>query len=64
MTVEVWESRRIDIGNKLGEASNRLDAEATHYKMIKAKLDAVELRCEELVKELQSLEDQKKDFRS
>ena len=52
MTIKVWESCRIDTGNKLGEASNWLDAEVTHYTVIKANLDAVELRCKELVKEL------------
>jgi len=39
MTIKVRESRLIEVGNKLEEASNLLDVEGTHYNMMKAKLE-------------------------
>jgi len=62
MTAEVQESRHIEVGSKLDEASNRLDAEDTCYNAMKAKLEQVESRLEELLKELQYLDDEKKDL--
>ncbi|KAJ8453327.1 hypothetical protein Cgig2_008211 [Carnegiea gigantea] len=62
MTTEVRESCRVEVDSKLNEASHRLDVESTRYNAHKAKLWQVELRCEELLKELQSLDDQKKGF--
>jgi len=60
MTFEVRESCRIEVGGKLDEAFNRLNAKGTCYNAMKAKLEQVESRCEELLKELQLLDDQRK----
>ena len=49
----------IEDASKIDEASNRLDAEGTRYNATKAKLERVELRCKELLKELQSLDNKK-----
>ena len=57
MTSEVRESRRIEVGGKLDKASNRLNAEGTRYNAMKAKLEQVESRDKELLKELQFLDD-------
>ena len=62
VTSEVRESRRIEVGGKLDEASNRLNAEGTRYNAMKAKLEQMESRREELLKELQFLDDQRKDL--
>ena len=62
MTSEVRQSRRIEVGSKLDEASNQFNAEDTRYNVVKAKLEKVESQHEELLKELQSLNDQKKDI--
>jgi len=62
MTSEVRESRRIEVGGKLDEASNRLNTEGTRYNAMKAKFEQVESRCKELLKELQFLDDQRKDL--
>ena len=61
MTIEVQESHRIEVGTKLNEASHYLDTESTCYSALKAKLGQVDSRCKELLKELQSLDDQSKD---
>jgi len=58
----VRENRRIEIGSKLDKASNWLNIEGIRYNVMKAKLEQVESRGEELLKELQSLYDQKKDL--
>jgi len=42
MTSKVQESHRIEIGRKLDEATNRLNAEDTRYNAMKAKLEQVE----------------------
>ncbi|KAJ8426509.1 hypothetical protein Cgig2_013192 [Carnegiea gigantea] len=62
MTIEVRESRRVEVGSKLDAASHQLDIEIAHYNALKAKLGEVDSRREELLKELQSLDDQKKDL--
>jgi len=62
MTFEVRESRQIEVGSKLDEASNRLNVEGIRYNAMKAKLEQVESQCEELLKELQFLDDQRKDL--
>ena len=62
MTFEVWDSRWIEVGSKLDEASNQLNAEGTSYSAMKAKLEQVESQHEELLKELQFLDDQRKDL--
>ncbi|KAJ8432645.1 LOW QUALITY PROTEIN: hypothetical protein Cgig2_011811 [Carnegiea gigantea] len=62
MTIEVRESRRVEVGSKLDAASYQLDTEIARYNALKAKLGEVDLRHEELLKELQSLNDQKKDL--
>ena len=62
ITFVVQESRRIEVGIKLDKASNWLNAKGTHYNVMKAKLDQVESHREELLKELQSLYDEKKDL--
>ncbi|KAJ8422461.1 hypothetical protein Cgig2_011973 [Carnegiea gigantea] len=62
MTVEVRESRRVEVGSKLDAASHQLDAEIARYNVLKAKLGEVDSRREEMLKELQSLDDQKKDL--
>ena len=46
---------------KLDKASQLLNVEGAHYEAIAAKLKQMESRCKELLKELQLLEDQKKD---
>ncbi|KAJ8434936.1 LOW QUALITY PROTEIN: hypothetical protein Cgig2_023933 [Carnegiea gigantea] len=53
---------RIEVQDKLDEASHRLNIEGAHYKTKTVELKQVELRCEKLLKELQLLEDQKKDL--
>ncbi|KAJ8420964.1 LOW QUALITY PROTEIN: hypothetical protein Cgig2_019213 [Carnegiea gigantea] len=55
-------SRRIEVRTELNEASYHLDTESTRYSALKAKLGQVYLRREELLKELQSLDDQRKDL--
>ncbi|KAJ8436100.1 hypothetical protein Cgig2_011922 [Carnegiea gigantea] len=62
MTIEVRESRRVEVGSKLDAASHQLDTEIARYNVLKAKLGEVDSRREELLKELQSLDDQKKDL--
>jgi len=62
MTSEVRGSCRIDVGSKLDEASNRLNTKGTRYNAMKAKLEQVESRREELLKELQFLDDQRRDL--
>ena len=62
MTIEVRESRRVEVGSKLDVASHQLDTEIVRYNALKAKLGEVDSRREELLKELQSLDDQKKDL--
>ena len=62
MTVEVRESRRVEVGSKLNTASHQLDTEVARHNVLKAKLGEVDSRREELLKELQSLDDQKKDL--
>ncbi|KAJ8420712.1 hypothetical protein Cgig2_006264 [Carnegiea gigantea] len=62
MTIEVQESRRIEVGTKLNEVSHHLDTESTRYSALKAKLGQVDSRCEELLKELQCLDNQRKDL--
>ncbi|KAJ8423647.1 hypothetical protein Cgig2_010634 [Carnegiea gigantea] len=62
ITTEVRGSRRIEVDGKLNKASHQLDTENTRYNALKAKLGQVEFRREELLKELQSLDDQKKDL--
>ncbi|KAJ8437337.1 hypothetical protein Cgig2_015068 [Carnegiea gigantea] len=64
MTIEVQESCRIEVDNKLNEASNWLDAESICYNALKAKLEQVESMCKKLLKKFQSLDDQKKDLTS
>ncbi|KAJ8435738.1 LOW QUALITY PROTEIN: hypothetical protein Cgig2_003160 [Carnegiea gigantea] len=49
---------------KLDEASGQLNIEGTHYEAKTTELKQVELRHEELLRELQLLEDQKKDLGS
>ena len=39
MTSEVWQSRRIEVGRKVDEDSNRLNVEGTRYYAMKAKLE-------------------------
>ncbi|KAJ8422372.1 hypothetical protein Cgig2_006442 [Carnegiea gigantea] len=51
-----------EVGSQLNDASHQLDAENTHYKELKAKLGQVASRIEELQKDLQSLDGQKKDL--
>ncbi|KAJ8438376.1 LOW QUALITY PROTEIN: hypothetical protein Cgig2_006294 [Carnegiea gigantea] len=53
----ITESRHIELDSKLNEASHWLDIESTHYNALKAKLER-----EELLKELLSFDDQKKDL--
>ncbi|KAJ8420035.1 hypothetical protein Cgig2_011956 [Carnegiea gigantea] len=62
MTIEVRESHRVKVGSKLDAASHQLDIEIARYNALKAKLGEVDSRREELLKELQSLDDQKKDL--
>lgn len=62
MTTEVRDSHLIEVGSKLDEASRQLDAESTRYETLKIELEQVKLRREMLLKELQSLDDQKKDL--
>ncbi|KAJ8430152.1 hypothetical protein Cgig2_005514 [Carnegiea gigantea] len=62
MTIEVRESRRVEVGSKLDAASHQLDTEIARYNVLKAKLGEVDSRREGLLKELQSLDDQKKDL--
>ncbi|KAJ8442297.1 hypothetical protein Cgig2_011220 [Carnegiea gigantea] len=62
MTIEVRESRRVEVGSKLDVASHQLNTEIARYNALKAKLEEVDSRREELLKELQSLDDQKKDL--
>ncbi|KAJ8432843.1 hypothetical protein Cgig2_024531 [Carnegiea gigantea] len=62
MTTEVRESRCIEVGNKLNEASHQFNTESIRYNALKAKLGHVDSRRKELLKELQSLDDQKKDL--
>jgi len=57
MTTKVRESHRIEV-----RTSHKLDTESTHYNTLKAKLGQVDSRCDELLKELQSLYDQRKDL--
>ncbi|KAJ8428653.1 hypothetical protein Cgig2_020377 [Carnegiea gigantea] len=52
---------RIKVQGELDKASQLLNVEGAHYEAIAAKLKQMESRCEELLKELQLLEDQKKD---
>jgi len=63
MTTEVQESRQIEVSSKLYETSHKLDIESTHFNVLKAKLGKVDSRCEELLKELQSLYNQNKDLK-
>ncbi|KAJ8432750.1 hypothetical protein Cgig2_011673 [Carnegiea gigantea] len=53
---------RGEVGSKLDAASHQLDTEIARYNALKAKLGEVDSRREELLKELQSLYDQKKDL--
>jgi len=62
MTIEVREIRRVEVGSKLNTASHQLDTEIARYNALKAKLGEVDSRREELLKESQSLDDQKKDL--
>jgi len=62
MTTKVRESRHIEVGSKLNEASHQLDIESTHYNAVKGKLELVDSRHKELLKKLKSLDDQKKDL--
>ncbi|KAJ8431932.1 hypothetical protein Cgig2_023741 [Carnegiea gigantea] len=48
--------------SKLNETSHQLDIESTRFNALKARLGQVDSRCEELLKELQSLDNQKKDL--
>jgi len=52
MTSEVRESCHIEISSELNKGSHQLDTESAHYDAFKAKLGQVDLRCEELLKEL------------
>ena len=56
------ESCLTKVGSKLNDASHQLDTESTRYNALKTKLEQVDLRHEVLLKELQSLDDQKKDL--
>jgi len=62
MTTEVRESRCIEVDSKLNEASHQFNTESIRYNALKAKLRHVDSRRKELLKELQSLDDQKKDL--
>ncbi|KAJ8432128.1 hypothetical protein Cgig2_027710 [Carnegiea gigantea] len=53
---------RIEAGSKLNEASHQFETESTRYNALKDKLGQVDSRCEELLKELLSLDNQKKDL--
>ena len=58
MNTEVRESRLVEVGSKLNEASYQLEIESTRYNVLKTKLEQVDSRDEELLKGLQSLDDQ------
>ncbi|KAJ8430584.1 hypothetical protein Cgig2_001011 [Carnegiea gigantea] len=61
-SAEVHGSYRMEVQGKLDEASHRLNREGSHYEAKMAELKQVELRHEDLLKELQHLEDQNKDL--
>ena len=54
----------MEVQGNLDGASHWLNTKGTHYEAKAAELKHVELRSEELLKELQLLEDQKKDLSS
>ena len=63
-SVEEHDTCRMEVQGKLDEASHRLNIEGAHYEAKTAELKHVESRRQELLKELQLLEDQKKDLSS
>ncbi|KAJ8426173.1 hypothetical protein Cgig2_021027 [Carnegiea gigantea] len=52
MTIEVRESRRVEVSSKLDAASHQLDTEIARYNVLKAKLGEMDSRREGLLKEL------------
>ncbi|KAJ8441760.1 hypothetical protein Cgig2_009189 [Carnegiea gigantea] len=63
-SAEEYDSCHMELQGKLDEASHRLNTEGAHYKPKAAELKQVESTLEELLKELQLLEDQRKDLNS
>ncbi|KAJ8425986.1 hypothetical protein Cgig2_009493 [Carnegiea gigantea] len=63
-SAEEHDNRRMEVQGKFDEASRWLNTESAHYEAKATELKQVELRRKELLKELQLLEDQKKDLSS
>ena len=61
-SAEEHDSCCMEVQGKLNKASRQLNTEGSHYEAKMAELEWVELRREELLKELQLLEDQKKEL--
>ncbi|KAJ8426539.1 hypothetical protein Cgig2_002059 [Carnegiea gigantea] len=61
---EEHDTCRMEVQGKLDEASRRLNTEGGHYEVTTAVLKHVELRHQKLLKELQLLEEQRKDLSS